>query len=69
MLLFILLPSDLEKKKKVGARCGRSGQGITQLTSRRTRGPSCYLSLIAAGYIGLRLILAFAFSLSQSKCE
>jgi len=40
MLLFILLPSDLEKKKKkVEARCGRWGQGIKQLTSRRTCRP------------------------------
>jgi hypothetical protein len=56
MPLFIILAWDLEKKKKVEARCGRSGQGITQLTSMRTRA-----SLIAAGYIGLRLIPALPF--------
>jgi hypothetical protein len=32
MLLFMRLPSDLEEKK-VEARCGRWGQGITQLTA------------------------------------
>lgn len=31
-------------------------QGITQLTSRRTRGPSCYLLLNAVGYIGYCLL-------------